>query len=564
LHAQTVQNAMDKILQNLIFLYGQAEGEKAYKELQVMLEKESALIKDTQSSPKLTEKDLALITYADSFYESSKPTLPTLNKLLTDHLKNTLSTIHILPFNPFSSDHGFSVIDYREVEPKFGTWNDIGKIAQGHRLMADLVLNHVSAQSEWFKKFQAGDPAYQDYFISFTPEELTPALQEELKKVFRPRSTPLLTPFETAHGKRYLWTTISVDDFVDQIDLNYKNPKVLLEMLSIFLFLLQKGVRIFRLDAITFIWKELGTNCVHLPQGHAILQIFRSVLDEVCTSGIIITETNVPHKDNISYFGNGKDEAHMVYNFALPPLTLHALYTNNATHLTNWAKTLKPPSEDTAFFNFLSCHDGIGIMGARGVLPDEEIEKLFEIIVEHGTKLSYKSLPNGDKTIYEMCATWWSAVSKEEVPFEETIQKFLTSYALCFALAGVPAVYYLSLFGKANDIEAWKKTEHNRDILRTSLEYPWLEDKLADKDSKEAKVFAAMKALIKERTTHPSFHPNASQEILDLDPHVFAILRKSEKETLLALHNVSRDHVTVEFGNKTYELKPYGYLWVTL
>lgn len=555
---------MDKIQQNLIFLYGQEQGKATYNKLLTLVEQHKPHIKDNSPIPHFSEKDIALITYADSFTKSNETTLQTLNNLLTDHLKNTLSTIHILPFNPFSSDHGFSVIDYKVVEPKFGTWEDIHMIANEHRLMADLVLNHVSAQSEWFKKFQAGDPEYKDYFISYSPEEITPELEADLKKVFRPRSTPLLTPFETVNGKRFLWTTISVDDFVDQIDLNYGNPKVLLEMLDIFLFLLQKDVRIFRLDAITFIWKELGTSCVHLPQGHAILQIFRTLLDEVCPSAIIVTETNVPHKENISYFGNGKNEAHMVYNFALPPLTLHALYTGNAQYLSSWAKTLQLPSDDNTFFNFLSSHDGIGILGARGILPDEEIDKIVDTIVEHGTKFGYKTLPNGQTTVYEMCATWWSAVSKEEVPFEETLQKVLTSHALCFALAGFPAVYYLSIFGKANDIEAWEKTGHHRDILRTSLDYEWLEGELADNNSKEAKVFSAMKALIKERTSHSAFHPNAKQEVLDLDNRIFALLRTSEKERLLALHNVSRDHVTVEFEEKSYELEPYGYLWITL
>lgn len=553
---------MDSIKNNLIFLYGHELGEATFKELQDIL----LLTNIPQESPRtslFSEKDVTMIAYGNSFTEKDKPTLATLKTFLHDQTEDTINTVHVLPFHPDGLDRGFSVVDFYRIKDIFGSWDEIENVAAEYRLMADLVVNHVASEHEWFKKFLAGDEQYKEYFISYTPEEFTPELKSQLDTVFRPRSAPLLTPFKTKNGRRLVWTTFSVGDATDQVDLNYKNPQVLLEMLKIFLFFIQKGVRVFRMDAITYVWKELGTSCVHLPQGHAILQIFRSLLDEVCPGGLIITETNVPHKENISYFGDGTNQAHLVYNFALPPLTLHAIYTGNATYLTSWAKTLTLPTDKTAFFNFLACHDGIGILGARGILPDEEIEKIFDTIIEHGTKFGYKSLPNGQTTVYEMCATWWSAVSKDEVPFEETLQKVIMTHALCFALAGVPAVYYLSLIGKANDIDAFTKTGHIRNILRTNLDYPWLQEQLSNKKSKQAKVFSAMKALIKERTSHSAFHPNAQQAVLNLDNRIFALLRTSEKERLLALHNVSKDTVTVEFEDISYELKPYGYQWIT-
>jgi glucosylglycerate phosphorylase len=554
---------MDKVRENLIFLYGQDQGEATYKELQTIIQNTQFPKIDPRPSL-FSEKDITMITYGNAFHEPEKPTLQTLNTFLSEHITDSMNTVHVLPFHPDGLDRGFSVVDFYRVKEGFGDWPDIESIAQKYNLMADLVLNHVAAEHDWFQKFLAGEEQYKDYFISYNPEDLTDELKSQLSKVFRPRSSPLLTPFDTKNGKRFVWTTFSVGGKTDQVDLNYRNPKVLLEMLQVFFFQIQKGVRVFRMDAVTYVWKELGTSCVHLPQGHAILQIFRSLLDTVCPGGLIITETNVPHKENISYYGDGENQAHMVYNFALPPLTLHAIYTGNAAYLSEWATTLTLPSDKTAFFNFLASHDGIGILGARGVLPDDEIEKIFETIIDHGTRFGYKDLPDGQRTIYEMCATWWSAVSKDEVPFEETLQKVLMTHAICFALAGVPAVYYLSLIGKANDIEAFNQTGHIRDILRTNVDYAWLNDRLIDPNSKEAKVFSAMKELIKERTSHPAFHPNAAQEILALDTRVFALLRKSENERLLALHNVSQDHVTVEFENKSYDLKPYGYLWVTL
>ncbi len=556
---------MDSIKQNLIFLYGPEQGEANFTELKQLLKD----CKYSSTNPRksfFSEKDITMISYGNSFQESQKPSLETLHAFLKEHTEQSINTVHILPFHPDGKDRGFSVVDFYRVKEGFGDWNTIESIAKDYRLMADLVLNHVAASHDWFQKFLAGEDAYKDYFISYAPKEFTPELKNQLDKVFRPRSSPLLTPFETKHGKRLVWTTFSVDGQVDQIDLNYRNPQVLLEMIKVFLFQMEKGVRIFRMDAITFVWKELGTSCVHLPQGHAILQIFRKILEEVCPEGIIITETNVPHKENVSYYGDGNNEAHMVYNFALPPLTLHAIYTGTATYLSSWAKTLSDdlPAKQTTFFNFLSCHDGIGILGARGILPDNEIEKIFEMTVEHGTRLGYKALPNGKTAVYEMCATWWSAVSRDEVPFEEALQKVIMTHALCFALVGVPAVYYLSLFGKTNDIEAFNETGHIRDILRTNLNYSWLAGKLADATSKEAQVFSAMKALIKERASHPALHPEAAQEVLDLDLRVFALLRTSANETLLALHNVSGDTVEIIYKGTHYKLLAYGYLWQVL
>jgi len=551
---------VDLIHKNLQFLYGENDGQQTFEALQNLLAKEKKEFPQAkQQSLKnyFSEKDTVLITYADSFTQKGELPLKTLEQFLAEQLKDTFNTIHILPFYPYSSDRGFSTTDFSKVKKEFGSWEDIKKIGKDFSLMADLVINHVSAQSHWFQKFLAGDPKYQEYFTSFTREELTDDVVNDLQKVFRPRALPLLTEFETKEGKRFVWTTISAD----QIDLNYQNPQVLVEMIQVMLLLLHQGVRLFRMDAITFIWKELGTNCVHLPQGHAILQIFRAVLNEVCPSALLVTETNVPHKDNISYFGNGTDEAQMVYNFALPPLTLHAFYTGDVSYICEWAKTLTPPSQETTFFNFLACHDGIGILGARGILPDEEIDKIFRHIKDHGAKLSYRRLPSGESSVYEMCTTWWSALNKKDEDFDLALRKFITSHAIAFALAGVPAVYYLSLFGKENDEKMWRITQRNRDINRENLDYPLLSEQLAQEDSREKKVYDSLVSLIKLRTKTPGFHPNAKQTVLTLDKRIFALLRESAKGNVLALHNVSGEEVTVSYQEKQYILKPYSFLW---
>jgi len=335
-------------------------------------------------------------------------------------------------------------------------------------------------------------------------------------------------------------------------------------MIRVVLFFLEKGVRIIRLDSVAYAWKIIGTNCIHLPQVHALLQILRDVLDIVCPSALLITETNVQHKDNIAYFGNGIDEGQMVYNFSLAPLILHSFFTGNGSYLSNWAKTLKLPTNRTAFFNFISAHDGIPVLGARKILPEQEITKIFKTVEKKGALFNYKNLTEGGKTVYEMCITWWSALAENDDNFDMTLQRYLTSYAMSFSLSGFPAVYYEQWFGMESDIQGAKKSGINRDIVREDIDYTVFIKKLDNPNSKEAKVFAAMSALAKARASHPALHPSAKQTVLDLDKRVVAFLRESSEETLLALHNVSGDEVVVSYKGQQYDLQPYGFIWKPL
>lgn len=162
------------------------------------------------------------------------------------------------------------------------------------------------------------------------------------------------------------------------MDLNARNPVVLTALLEARCSSTQQKARFIRLDAIAYLWKEIGTACIHLPQTHAVIQLMRAVLDLAAPHVKLITETNVPHRDNISYFGDGRNEAQLVYNFALPPLVLHALLRGDASYLNQWAAGLAAPTPETAFFNFLASHDGIGLNPARGILPEAEIGFLVE------------------------------------------------------------------------------------------------------------------------------------------------------------------------------------------
>jgi len=544
------------MLEKLKFIYGDEKGETAFKELQQIILAAKEKI-NCEGRELWNEKDIFLITYADSFSEKNKPPLPTLQKFLQTYTVNQLTGLHILPFYPYSSDRGFSVSNFYQVKKEFGSWQDIENLAKDYRLMADLVLNHVSVRHEWFQKFLAGDKNYWDYFIHFDQAELPQ--EEELNKVFRPRATPLLTPFQTTKGERWVWTTFSVENSTDQIDLNYKNPEVLLEMIKIMLFYLEKGIRLFRLDSTPYVWKEIGTDCKSLPQTHALISIFHDTLKQVCRDGLVLTQSSTSFGENLLYLKQDAQESDLIYNFALPPLLLQAIYTKNSQHLRKMAQQMKTPPNGV-FLNILAVHDGIGVNGAKEFLSESELSSLYKTIEESGGKLAFRNLSGGKKTVVELVTTWWSALnpstslSTSSQSFELQLQKFVTSHAIALALKGIPAVYYLSLFGKKNDLQLAAQTGIKRDLNRSTVEVNNL-------SADEKKVLESILALIQKRKSYQAFHPNADQEVLDLDERIFAIVREGRGEKVLALHNLSGEQVRIKYRDKSFILDPYAFIW---
>jgi len=517
----------------------------------------------------LTERDSILITYGDQVHSPNEKPLRTLGAVCKGYLTDLLSTIHILPFYPWTSDDGFSVVDYRQIDPALGDWEDVSSMQRHFRLMFDAVINHISSQSEWFQGFLRDDPRYQDYFVVV---EGSP----DLSQVVRPRALPLLTAFGTASGEKRVWTTFSAD----QIDLNYKNPEVLLEILDILLMYVECGATFIRLDAIAYLWKEIGTTCIHLTQTHDLIQFLRAVLDEVAPHVHLITETNVPHTDNLSYFGDGTNEAQLVYNFALPPLTLHAFHTGDARILSDWAKTLTLPSDKTTFFNFLASHDGIGLNPARGILSDADIDALVDKVLAHGGLISYKHNADGTQSPYEMNINYFDALSNPNNTESLGLQvdRFIASQAIMLALIGVPGIYFHSLFGSRGWPAGVQQTGRNRTINREKCQLDTIQAELADENSLRSKVFTRYSQLLQARNSTPAFDPHGSQKILDLHPAVFAVERVSpdEKFHALCLQNVSRQ--TISFSTSyasarnlltdqplqvsDLSLDPYQVLWV--
>ena len=461
----------------------------------------------TDPSELWSEKDIVLITYADQVQSPGQTPLQTQRHFLLDHgLEQLIRCVHLLPFCPYTSDDGFSVVDYLAVDPDAGTWDDIADLGVSFDLMFDLVLNHASQKHEWFQGYLQGDSDYEDFFIDQDPAS-------DLSQVVRPRNLPLLTQFESATGIRNIWTTFSAD----QVDLNYANPHVMRLMLETLVEYARKGSRIIRLDAVAFLWKQIGTECIHLPQTHAAVKLMRHVLDQVVPGTLVLTETNVPHPENVSYFGGGGDEAHMVYQFSLPPLLLDAIHNADTSVLRDWLATVKPPSDLTTFFNFTASHDGIGVRPLEGIVSQERVERLAAIVLSHGGRVSTRRQSDGTESPYELNITYLEAVADSSVvePFEHS-RCFLATQAIMLALPGMPAVYFHSLVGSPNDQEAVEVSGQNRRINRHKYVRQDLESVLADPQCLQRRVFDGYQRLLSVRVAQPAFHPQASMQVLPL------------------------------------------------
>lgn len=527
----------DKVLKRLNYIFEGEESKINYiaNKINEVKVKYRGLNK-VEDTEWISEKDTFLITYGDSLTKNDEKPLNVLNQFLNEKLKGYINNVHILPFFPWTSDDGFSVVDYREIDPSLGSWKDVQEISKKFNMMYDAVINHISAESDWFKGFLNDDMRYKDYFI--VQDDV-----EELKLVTRPRTLPLLTEFETKSGKKKVWTTFSED----QIDLNFKNEDLFVEIIDILLFYAEMGAKSIRLDAIGYMWKELGTNCIHQPKAHEIIKLWRDIFNEVAPNTILISETNVPHKDNISYFGNGYDEVKMVYQFPLPPLTLHTMQTGNSTRILDWLDGLKMVSDKTTFFNFLSSHDGIGVVPATGLLTQDEIDRMIEKVIEHGGKISYKNNSDGSSSPYEMNINYLEALSSPDLDIKKRCNVLLSAVNILNSIIGVPAIYIHTILGSLNDYEGLAQTGRNRSINREKLDYDVVREELENKESLRNMVFYGIIKQIEARTSEKAFHPTANQKVVKIDDRIFSIIRSSGDEELLVINNISSDIIELEY-----------------
>ncbi|CAI8329306.1 MAG: Glucosyl-3-phosphoglycerate synthase [Opitutia bacterium UBA7350] len=526
---------------------------------------------------KWTEADTILITYGDTITREGEAPLKTLNRFTSKHLSQTITTLHVLPFFPYSSDDGFSVIDYLKVNPELGNWEAFEEFNAQFETMADLVINHCSQESEWFKNYCAGKSPGTGYFFEVEADFNTDS-------VVRPRSSPLLRTVETINGTKNLWCTFSHD----QIDLNFANPEVLYEAISILKFLVEKGIKYFRLDAIAFLWKRSGSSCVHLKETHEIIKLLRLILENLEPEAVLITETNVPNRENLSYFGND-NEAHLIYNFSLPPLLIHALLKGDSTLLKSWMMSMPPARRGRSYLNFIASHDGIGVRPLEGLISDTEQTALLETLKSYGGTISKRTNPDGRETPYEVNISLFDALrgTISEGPDRLQVERYLCAHTILLALEGIPAFYIHSMLATENDTERQAATGNARSINRHQWELDRLMEKLDDSESHHHQIFYELKRRIAIRKQQIAFHPNATQLTLHLGDQLFAFWRESSDrhQSIFAINNISNQTQTVALRElnlistdnwrdlltgasygadcETVEIPPYAALWIT-
>ncbi|HAA5241734.1 TPA_asm: alpha-amylase [Listeria monocytogenes] len=509
----------------------------------------------------ISEKNVYLIAYGDSIFEKNKHPLQTLNEFLQEYAQDVITDVHLLPIFPSTSDDGFSVTDYKQIDEQLGDWDDVQKMSENFRVMLDFVANHMSKSSDWFKRFSDNEAPYNQFFIEKNS-------QFDYKNVTRPRTSPLFHKYE---NDKELWTTFSED----QLDLNVRNIDCLVALTDVLLFYASKQATSIRLDAIGFLWKTSGTTCMHLPETHEIITLWRLLIDELYPNLQIITETNVPHEENISYFGDGENEANMVYQFPLPPLVLHTFTCHDTTKLSKWAKSISQVSSTATYFNFLASHDGIGMRPATGILSDEEINSLVQKAVQNGGQVSYKDNADGTQSVYELNINYGEALQNlgEDTTEELVTKKIIAAHSILLTLQGIPAIYYHSLLGSKNDLVGYEESGINRRINREKLEKNQLVHEL-ETDTYRQTIFTSLKKLVPIRRNHTAFSPFATQEILDLGPDVFAIKRESEEECIYGIINVTSHNIrkTLAFSGTNLltnqpvtselELTAYEVVWI--
>ncbi|MBY6188378.1 sugar phosphorylase [Marinobacter hydrocarbonoclasticus] len=526
----TLEELQQRVEEHLRLIYPDQDAPSLARELIAAIGAEGHCAMPRPRSEPWDESDLFVITYGDTLKRDGEPPLHTLKDFLGRYLAHVATGVHILPFFPYSSDDGFSVIDYARVNPSLGQWQDIRAIAADTRLMADLVINHCSSRSRWFEQFKAAQAPGRDYFISAEPAE-------DYHQVVRPRTSDLLRPVETAEGRKHVWCTFSHD----QIDLNFANPAVLVEMVRIIQLYLSQGVTVFRLDAVAFLWKRLGTPCLNLPETHEIVRLLRTLVSFYDPRILLITETNIPNRENLAYFGNG-NEAHAIYNFSLPPLLLHTLLTGDCNALKLWQMSMPPAQMGTTYLNFIASHDGIGLRPVEGLLEEKQIAAIATTMEVFGGRISWRSLGQGGLRPYEINIALYDAMKGTlNGPDQHQRARFLCAHAIMLSLEGLPAIYLHSFLGTENDHDKVAHTGNNRSINRHSWDADALERLLESVESHHHQVFVGLCQLVRLRQQQAAFHPGATQFVLHLGDELFGVWRQSRMrdQSVFAVANVT-------------------------
>ena len=487
---------------------------------------------DNQVDNRWSEETVVLITYANSIIDKKNKPLKVLDKFLSNYCLKIISVLHILPFFPSSSDDGFAVIDYYDVDKNYGDWSHIKNISKNLSIMSDIVINHGSSKSHWFQNFINQEGKGSNYFINF--DKLI-----DTSDVVRPRTNQLLQKFNTKKGDKYVWCTFSKD----QVDYNFSNPEILYEFIMIIKHHMRQGITVLRFDAIAFLWKKFGTECINLDETHEIVRLFRTIMEYLSPKSILVTETNTPARENVSYFGNA-NEAQWIYNFSLPPVLLFSILKGDSSYLEKLTMSMPPSQLGTSYLNFIASHDGIGLRPAEDFLNKEEMDILIETMKDNGGKISFRTDQQGKKSPYEINISLIDAIKKTVFGKDKyMLNRFICIHTIMMSLEGVPAFYIHSLLGTANDYEFYKKTNHNRSLNRHIYEEEFLYNELSNKNSVTSKIYNSLSDLIKLRKNQKAFHPNAVQFTLHLGTDLYGIWRQSldKKQSIFCITNITRN-----------------------
>ena len=521
-----------EVMSYLIQLYGTEQGQRMHQDLREMASQAAGAVAK-QQKPVLASAtaEAILICYGDGVQRSGTMPLQALAQFAQSHLDGVVSGIHILPFFPSSSDDGFAVVDYEKVRTDLGDWPDVQDLARDFDLMVDLVINHCSREHIWFTDYITNAAPGKDYFHEQTPDP-------GLSQVLRPRNSPLLTEVHTREGVKRVWTTFSED----QVDLNFANPDVLMEFARILFFYARNGARYIRLDAIAYLWKRIGTTCMSLPETHMVVRILRGLIDVQGMPLTLITETNVPHEENVSYFGEG-NEAHWVYQFSLAPLLLYSYLLGDARALVAWTEGLTPAPSGCSYFNFIASHDGVGLRPLEGLLEDSEIEQLIDVVHQRGGFASMRSTPSGEERVYELNIALFSAFGGNP----DDIDAYVAAHQLLIAYQGVPGLYLNALLGSMNDVKQMEITGRTRSINRGSWSAEELAERLADPESLNARIFDRLSQSLKIRADQRAFAPTARQRFVEGGKDHLMFLRSDEKQRLLIVASFSAEPQKIDW-----------------
>ena len=486
-----------------------------------------------------TVDDVVLITYADTVVEADQPALVSLRTFINSQLSDVAGVIHVLPFLEASSDGGFAVASHDCLESRHGDWNDLADLAEGRKLMADLVLNHVSASHPWVRQFLRDQEPGRSCVLEASPDPCW-------DNVVRPRSSALFTKLQGPISMRQVWTTFGPD----QVDVDWRHPEVLLGFTRLLARMVAHGVGWIRFDAVGFVWKEPNTSCIHQPQAHQLVEILRQLLTIACPDGVVVTETNVPEQENLSYLRTGR-EAHLAYNFPLPPLLLEAAVSGSADLLNRWLSRWPSLPESTSLLNFTACHDGVGLRPLEGLMPPSRLMDLLIACEQRGGLVSHRRLADGNEVPYEINISWWSAMADGGLdPSYWQRERFLLTQLMVLALPGVPALYLPALLATSNDVGRFRRTGHRRDLNRPQFKKSSLERRLQDPESDAAAVLVALKQAIAVRALQPALHPDGQLQVLTPDRVDRVVLHRSHAgHDLVAVHNVTSTRLTLDpFG----------------